>query len=573
MPPPHRVTAAGFTALGAGDADPATVSVLRRAQLSRHLLLLREVLRSAADAAEVPAWFAVLSAAERAAPDRVRQVLGHPPVGAWAADCLACLRAGDPSRLPYLGGLAAAAALHAGHAARLSVPVCDGRLALPGLGTAVLPGRREAVVDTGARTVTAGPCTVAVPPDPSVDGPGWLGLRRLTSRHDDLPVTLLLDDLDPHRAGPGLSVTGRLTDAQADRWGQLLDGAWRLLVGRHRAHAEAVAGDLRELVPVHDDAGAGGISATARHAFGSVAMSLPADPTALAAGLVHEARHNRLNAVQYLFQLFDPAERTPLYSPWRDDPRPPGGVLHGAYAYLGVTDFWRVERHTGGPVGHFAFARWRRAVADTCAALLAGGHLTGPGVRFVAAMLATAERWSAEPVPADVLPWAERANTDHRLRWRLRHLHPTAADVQRLAAAWRAGGPPPDAPVYGLVHLAAGRQLEHNDRLLRVMARLRGAAPAAGGSPGDRAYADGALDAATAAYRQAVVTHPGDDAAWAGLALADPAPALLRCPELVAAVYRALRLPGGEGPDLDRLVAWLAPVRYAADPAPAAAAD
>ncbi len=29
------------------------------------------------------------------------------------------------------------------------------------------------------------------------------------------------------------------------------------------------------------------------------------------------------------------------YAPWRPDPRPAHGLLQGAYAYLGVTEFWQ----------------------------------------------------------------------------------------------------------------------------------------------------------------------------------------------------------------------------------------
>jgi hypothetical protein len=36
------------------------------------------------------------------------------------------------------------------------------------------------------------------------------------------------------------------------------------------------------------------------------------------------------------------------YVPWRDDPRPISGLLQGAYAYLGVTGFWRTRRQPDG---------------------------------------------------------------------------------------------------------------------------------------------------------------------------------------------------------------------------------
>lgn len=563
MPAPYRLSEAAFRALGAGGGDPTTLAVLRRAQLSRHLLLLREVARAAGPEAET--WYAVLCAAEQRAPRQVRAVLAYPAVGTWATGCLAALRAGDPSGrtgLGYLGALAAAAALQAGSAARVTVPVSDGALALPALGTALLPGAHSAVVDTAARTVTAGDLRVSVPADPASEGPGWHGLRRLSSDSGGLRLTVYLDDLDPYRAGPGLSPTGRLADPQAEQWRLLLDRSWRLLVDRHREHAGSLAADLRALVPVRDDGGAGGISATARHAFGAVALSLPGDPTGLAVGLVHEARHSRLNAVQYLFELVAPARGIRLYSPWRDDPRPPGGVLHGAYAYLGVTDFWRVERHTAGPAGQFAFARWRAAVADTGTALLDSGHLTRYGVRFVTAMRERARQWLAEPVPPAIVRLAEQANTDHRLRWRLRHVQVDPTALHRLAGHFSAGRAAPDTPVPARVRAAGGRQLESHDRLRLVHARLRGSAPGPGGSAGDLAYAGGDWPAAAAAYRRAVADDPDDAGAWSGLALTGGTGALGTRPELVAGVYRAVRQRGAAAPDPRALAGWLAAVRY-----------
>jgi hypothetical protein len=56
--------------------------------------------------------------------------------------------------------------------------------------------------------------------------------------------------------------------------------------------------------------------------------------------------------------------------------------------------------------------------------------------------------------------------------------------------------------------------------------------------------------------------RPDDVAAWAGLALTGGPTTLRARPELVAAVYRAARLLGGTGPDIEALAGWLAPVPY-----------
>ena len=188
------------------------------------------------------------------------------------------------------------------------------------------------------------------------------GVRFLTAEHDKISFSVRLDDRDERRGLLGLPPTAPLTDAEAAHWQDCLTEAWRLLVTRHRPAAEQLADVLTCIVPVQSDEGAAGISATSADAFGAVAMSRPADPVGLAVGLLHEAQHSLLNATAYLFDLHH-APRARGYSPWRDDPRPASGVLHGAYAYLSVTRFWRGEARAGGdPLAVFEFCRWREAV-------------------------------------------------------------------------------------------------------------------------------------------------------------------------------------------------------------------
>ncbi|NEC12173.1 HEXXH motif domain-containing protein, partial [Streptomyces sp. SID8014] len=108
QPVPHHV----LYELGCTEGSPATLRLLARDQDRRRLLLLRAVL-DAADTAPAdrcpPAarrslaesW-ALLEAAERAAPDRaatVRSLLLAPLVGPWAEHALALLTgAGPPDR-------------------------------------------------------------------------------------------------------------------------------------------------------------------------------------------------------------------------------------------------------------------------------------------------------------------------------------------------------------------------------------------------------------------------------------------------------------------------------------------
>jgi HEXXH motif-containing protein len=438
--------------------------------------------------------------------------------------------------------------------------------------------------------------------------PGPIASRRqLIATHDGLRLRIRLEDTDPNRDRFGLPTSPPLTDDEVAEWQARLDAAWQILVARHRPAAETIAAVVTVIVPLAPADAAAGISATSADAFGAVAISPPADATALAVGLLHEAQHSVLNAVRTLFDLIVPPPAAG-YSPWRDDPRPPFGILHGAYAYQAVTRFWRIEATPGGtPQGRptdpdatpqigrraagasaapqigrrpadtgaapqvgprlaaFEFARWREAVVGAADGLLGGDALTAAGRRFVTALRDEAGRWLPDPVDDEVARLAAGANADHRARWRLRNLQVPPETVAAMVAARQAGAPPP-APPEPTLRPGTGRTLERSHRLDRIHRTLRDparnepnpsepeTADRARSGPGDDAYLRGTPGAAFDAYVKELVETTGrDPATWAGLALVSPYAALRDRPELVRAVF--LALDGRD--DLHSLAGWL----------------
>jgi HEXXH motif-containing protein len=111
------------------------------------------------------------------------------------------------------------------------------------------------------------------------------------------------------------------------------------------------------------------------------------------------------------------------YAPWRDDPRPHVGLLHGAYAHLGVAAFWRrrttaetdraVLRHAG-----VEYVRWREAALEVCDGLLSEAPLTALGRRFVLGMSDEMAGWRKDVMPHAVTAEATRLNDEHRARFR-----------------------------------------------------------------------------------------------------------------------------------------------------------
>ncbi|OLT26960.1 HEXXH motif domain-containing protein [Nocardiopsis sp. CNR-923] len=441
-----------FDALARGGGGHAVTGLLRRAQYTKHLLLVRRVLDAALtrdhpDAPRVRAAYDLLASAQEADPGAVSEVLRHPAVGVWARRTVLALggRRDESPRVGALSALSAAAALRAGVSARVRVPLFGPTAPLPALGRALL-GRGEgdgAVVETqgGRARLSRGSVHVDVPADPHEDAPGWHALRRMSAEHAGRRIDLVLDDQDPDRLPGADLLARRLTGKEADRWRGSLREAWALLVTDHWTIAEETADTVVALTPMTAPGGAH-TSATARHAFGNLGTSHPPSPVLFALTFAHEVQHAKLMALLDLVPLTLPDDGSTYYAPWRPDPRPVSGLLQGVYAHLGVAGFWR--RHRGTATGtearraHAEFAHWRAAAHDAAGTVAESGRLTPQGERFLTATARTLASWTAEEVPEDATAAADSAAHRHLDRWRAR-------DRARVNADHAPSGRPPPA--------------------------------------------------------------------------------------------------------------------------------
>src|ERR1700680_4721965 len=140
----HHVSRDMFAALAGGGGGPDAVHELVTAQYSKHLLLLRVILRAAKETGHSQVSFArsgyaLLAAAQRHDPAAAGAVIRHPSVGAWAMRTLRALRGGPPMAGAEPAGLcavAAAAAVRAGLDTDIEVPVIARVVVLPSLGAA-----------------------------------------------------------------------------------------------------------------------------------------------------------------------------------------------------------------------------------------------------------------------------------------------------------------------------------------------------------------------------------------------------------------------------------------------------
>lgn len=434
-----------FDALAAGGGGRSATAHLRAAQYGKHLLLVRRVLDAAREAGHPDtgraeeAWWALI-AAQEAAPEAVAATLRHPTVGVWARRTVLALggqRLEDP-RVTVLASLAAAAALRAGTALRIGVPLDGPTAPLLSLGRAVVGAGGGAVAEVadGRAVLATRNREVAIPEDPHRDGPGWQALRRMEAEHAGHRLTLLLDDQEPDRMPGADVVPGRLNGREVEHWRTALRRAWEILVDDHWTIAQETVDTVFTLTPTRTRDGAH-TSATARHAYGNLGLSTPPNPVALALTFAHEVQHAKLTALWDLAPLTLPDDGSRYYAPWRPDPRPAAGLFQGVYAHLGVAGFWRRHRHAvdGAEAerAHADFAHWRRSTLDAARVLAGSDRLTPEGERFLAATTRTLEAWQDEPVPAAAARAADRAAREHLARWLERNGDFSAAGAVRPA--------------------------------------------------------------------------------------------------------------------------------------------
>lgn len=70
------------------------------------------------------------------------------------------------------------------------------------------------------------------------------------------------------------------------------------------------------------------------------------DPFDLADSLIHEYRHQKLYLLERIFPMVE-RNAQKIISPWRDDLRPPSGLLHAIFVFVELRRFWQHVRDWG----------------------------------------------------------------------------------------------------------------------------------------------------------------------------------------------------------------------------------
>ncbi|WP_344651046.1 aKG-HExxH-type peptide beta-hydroxylase [Cryptosporangium japonicum] len=492
-----------------------------------------------------------------------------PAIGNWLMQCVSHHRAGATDALErelgYLGAVAAAACFHAALPFETTARTRDdGSLMVPGLGLLVVADGPEWVRlrGSGGDSIDVVGRAVIGPDEPETDR--WKPLRRLRSEAHGLSIELILDDVDPYRGHYLPPVTGRLAPAELTRWRQLFDTAWEIIT-RQPEQALALRSGFRSLVPLEPDDRAPFVSATTRDAVGAAGITCRTGD-ALAEALVHEYQHSVLWALLDVVDLVEDDPTPSFYAPWRSDPRPGRGLLHGAFAFHGLLRYWAARATSDpGPAGRvaaFELALWRIGVRTVIRQLADSTLLTAEGVALVDGMHATLDEMVEHPVPADLQRSAEAIALDLWTTWRLRNRRPDPAEIRSCCAAWTTGSARP--PIGGWTLVDEGSRVAGTPRLALLRRRLAGGMPEADttANTADVHWIDGDLVRAATLYATALDDADDPSASWSGLLLAwhllnrPYAPTLLEFPEHVRATFECIERCSGYAPELTRFADW-----------------
>jgi hypothetical protein len=407
---------------------------------------------------------------------------------------------------------------------------------LPGLGCLQVPGQEQWIrLCSDGERLRVGEhidlaSAVLVPDDGSGEAvPHWRGTPLVQAVADGRTWEVLLEATDRHLDRYTLPMLTAMTATEVVKWRHRIQAAWELLVRHHGWAAGPVAAGVDVIVPLMPRSALD--SATSPAAFGAIATSLPLSPASMAETLVHEFQHIKLCGLMDMLPLIEASvERG--YAPWREDPRPMGGILQGVYAFTGIVRFWDVQRSLETePAGvlraNVLYERWRSVIEPVARTLAESGFLTPAGVRFITVLRKCGRSQGPRPVSAESKEIAREVALDDWLTWQLRHVALDAAEVASLAAAYQRGEP------------LAGRVLPKariEDDIREIDSLLRGrllsmryqepqryrqlcSAGIIGLSAADTLLVRGDASAAAEAYRVQLAAEP-DPVAWIGLTLA-----------------------------------------------------
>lgn len=258
-----------------------------------------------------------------------------------------------------LGRFLLVAALRSGVSFEATVPLHNGKLHLPGLNMMIqgIGGASDGIV-----TVRASDLGMFINGHPVEDfKPAFAAALTRNAGFTSPQVTVLpfvqrgsgsfaVNAIEPYwerswvssYRNPDGSRYQQAPVDQHEKWATELGQAMDVLVDCWPKMEAQVAGLLRVVIPVRSARRDLHMSCSSE-VFRFAVLLSEGDPETLAEALIHELGHNLLNIFMEEHPIFKSkasAEEI-LYSPWRDDARHMAGVLHAAFVFERVCEYYR----------------------------------------------------------------------------------------------------------------------------------------------------------------------------------------------------------------------------------------
>lgn len=359
-------------------------------------------------------------------------VLGYPSVKVWLDTAWSLARRQSHVRFPEMhmrmhleefGRVVLAAVLKSGSGDFESVTWTDakGRVALPGTGTYVESPQLDSYQRVRVR-VSDG--TISARPAGRMSEAQFELMQQVVPTIAD-GIELNAVDSDLRKAGVGSFDFEDLSLEAVVKWRSTLEQSWAWISECSPPLATEMMMSVRAIIPVRSSSVDVHTSASFRETPGLIALSWTADASVMVEALVHEYHHQKLNTLLNIDPIIvGPSADATYYSPWRPDARPLLGVLHGAYAFQAVLQFYKEMFEAEVPLLHETRIRQRMyllkgQVQTALNTLRDVAQLSPLGEALVEAM------WEKIDKLDVALPSSERAvqrridelQAEHRRRW------------------------------------------------------------------------------------------------------------------------------------------------------------
>ena len=214
------------------------------------------------------------------------------------------------------------------------------------------------------------------------------------------------------------------------KWRRSLDDACSLIHQLSPAVEEEMRLGIRVISPVRSASVDIHLSGSFREAPGLIAFSWTPDALMLAEALVHEYHHQKLNSLMAVAPLISECDTdATYYSPWRSDPRPLSGILHGSFTFQAILEFYSLAIRSKEIATEDALSR--RAYKISCqlktaiSVLSEHARFTPLGQSLLVAINENVKKLDAiaSQAPSSVRNEIDRLMREHQKQWTHENSH------------------------------------------------------------------------------------------------------------------------------------------------------